>query len=108
MIQNNNISSALMAYQDALSRVSSKMTPAVEATPAAEEVNFANLVKDGINSAVGAVSQGEQMTLAGIAGKADIQDVVLAVSNAETALNSVVAVRDSAIKAYQQIIQMSI
>ena len=45
---------------------------------------------------------------AGIAGKADIQDVVLAVSNAEMALETVVAVRDTAIKAYKEIMQMTV
>ena len=44
----------------------------------------------------------------GIQGKADIQDVVLAVSNAEMALNTVVSVRDTAIKAYNSIISMPI
>lgn len=102
----NNISSALSAYQQALSRVSQKMTPAAEA-PKTQDV-FSDLVKDGLSAAVNASKNSEQMTLAGIAGKADIQDVVLAVSNAEVALNTVVAVRDSAIKAYQQILQMPI
>ena len=50
----------------------------------------------------------EQASLAGIIGKADIQDVVLAVSNAEVALETVVAVRDTAIKAYKEIMQMTI
>ena len=40
--------------------------------------------------------------------KADIQDVVLAVSNAEMALETVVAVRDTAIKAYKEIMQMTV
>ncbi len=106
MIQNNNISSALSAYQDALARVSGKMQPVQEAPK--QEESFIDLVKEGINSAVDASHNSEQMTMAGIAGKADIQDVVLAVSNAEVALNTVVAVRDSAIKAYQQILQLPI
>jgi flagellar hook-basal body complex protein FliE len=41
-----------------------------------------------------------------MSGKADIQDVVLAVSNAEVALETVVAVRDTAIKAYKEIMSM--
>ncbi len=106
MIQNNNISSALSAYQDALARVSNKMQPVQEAPK--EQESFIDLVKDGLTTAVEASKNSEQMTMAGIAGKADIQDVVLAVSNAEVALNTVVAVRDTAIKAYQQILQLPI
>ena len=52
--------------------------------------------------------QSEAVTLKGITGKADIQDVVLAVSNAEIALETVVAVRDTAIKAYKEIMSMPI
>ena len=43
-----------------------------------------------------------------VAGKADLTDVVTAVSEAETALNTVVAIRDRVISAYQDIIKMPI
>ena len=43
-----------------------------------------------------------------IKGTADMQDVVMAVSNAETALQTVVAVRDKVVTAYQEILQMPI
>ena len=66
------------------------------------------MVKDSIDNAVELSQQSEKMTIQGIQGKADIQDVVLAVANAETALETVVAVRDTAIKAYQTIMQMPI
>lgn len=104
----SNISSALNAYQEALGRVSNKLTPIENASSALPQEGFKDMVKEGLSAAITASQQGEAMTLKGIAGKADIQDVVLAVSNAEVALNTVVAVRDSAIKAYQQIMQMPI
>jgi len=43
-----------------------------------------------------------------LAGKADITQVVTAVNDAETALSTVVAIRDRAITAYQDIIKMAI
>lgn len=64
------------------------------------------MVRSAIENTVDAQNQAEKVTIAGIQGKADIQDVVLAVANAETALETVVAVRDTAIKAYNTIMQM--
>ena len=99
----NNISSALNAYQQALGRLGSKL-PVEEAKPAQND--FKEMVTDALTTAVDLSKKSEQMSVQGITGKADIQDVVLAVSNAQMALESVVAVRDSAIKAYKEIMSM--
>lgn len=105
----NNISSAMNAYQQALSRISGEPLKST----AAEEVSnqgsgFGDLVKSAVENVAELNHVAEKTTIAGIQGKADIQDVVLAVSNAETALETVVAVRDTAIKAYNTIMQMPI
>lgn len=102
----NNISSALNAYQQALSRIGGNV-PAEQPKPTINN-EFQNMVKSAVEDAVDLSKAGESMTLRGIQGKADIQDVVLAVSNAEMALNTVVSVRDTAIKAYNTIISMPI
>ena len=102
----NNISSALNAYQQALSRIGGNV-PVEQPKPTLNS-EFQNMVKSAVESAVDLSKTGETMTLQGIQGKADIQDVVLAVSNAEMALNTVVSVRDTAIKAYNTIISMPI
>ena len=101
-----SISSALNAYQQALGRIGAQ-TPVAEAKTV-QNSDFGAMVKDSIDNAVELSQQSEKMTIQGIQGKADIQDVVLAVANAETALETVVAVRDTAIKAYQTIMQMPI
>ena len=106
----NNISSALNAYQQALSRIgnaaqATTITTAENNTPRSQ---FQSLVTTAVQGAEKMTRQAEESSLAGIAGKADIQDVVLAVSNAEVALETVVAVRDTAIKAYKEIMQMTI
>ncbi|MGE5200770.1 MAG: flagellar hook-basal body complex protein FliE [Acidobacteriota bacterium] len=69
---------------------------------------FGDLVRQAAESAVGSVKQGEQTSLAGVMGKADIAQVAAAVANAETTLETVVAVRDRVIQAYQDIIKMPI
>lgn len=101
----NNISSALNAYQQALGRIGAQI-PTEKSAAANPNASFQNMVQDAVESSVNLSKKSEAMTLAGIQGKADIQDVVLAVSNAEMALETVVAVRDTAIKAYNTIIQM--
>lgn len=102
----SNISSALNAYQQALSRIGGNV-PVSEPKPTINN-EFHNLVKSAVDDAVDLSKTGEEMTLKAIQGKADIQDVVLAVSNAEMALNTVVSVRDTAIKAYNTIMSMPI
>lgn len=103
----SNISNALNAYQTALNRINN--TPA---TPKAEVIEpaqtFGSVLKNVVSEAVNAQKQAEITTINGISGKADIQDVVLAISNAEQALETVVAIRDTAIKAYNSIMQMNI
>ena len=106
----NNISSALNAYQQALGRINAQeQKVAANAEPINNADNsFGNMVKNAVEDTVAMQKQAEATTIAGIQGKADIQDVVLAVSNAEMALETVVAVRDTAIKAYNTIMQMPI
>jgi len=51
---------------------------------------------------------GEQMTASQATGQTDIVNVVNAVNNAELTLDTVVAIRDKVISAYQSIMQMPI
>ena len=101
------ISSALNAYQQALGRIGAKIESQQE-THKAVDSGFQNMVKDVVGNAVDLSSKAERMSMQMVTGKADIQDVVLAVSNAEVALETVVAVRDTAIKAYKDIMSMPI
>ncbi len=54
------------------------------------------------------MKQGEQMAANQVAGKASIVDVVSAVNQAEMTLDTVVAVRDKVVQAYQSIMNMPI
>ena len=106
----NNISSALNAYQQALSRIgnAAKATTITTAQNETPKNQFQNMVTKAINEAEQITQTAEETSIAGLAGKADIQDVVLAVSNAEVAVETVVAFRDTAIKAYKEIMQMTL
>lgn len=69
---------------------------------------FGDLVREALQSTVQSNRQAEQVSAQAVAGKADVTDVVTAVTNAEMALDTVVAVRDKVITAYQEIMRMPI
>jgi flagellar hook-basal body complex protein FliE len=69
---------------------------------------FGDLVKSAISDAVGASKHAEHQMAAQVAGKTELVDVVTAISAAEASLETVMAVRDQVISAYQEIMRMPI
>jgi len=69
---------------------------------------FGQFLSDAMKDSISTMKQGEKMAGANIAGKADIVDVVNAVNQAELTLDTVVAVRDKVVAAYQSIMNMPI
>jgi flagellar hook-basal body complex protein FliE len=70
--------------------------------------SFGDLVKGAIEGTVHTLQKGEQATMEAATGKTDLIKVTQAVNDAEVALQSVTAVRDKMVQAYQSIIQMPI
>lgn len=70
--------------------------------------SFSVLVSNALSNAVDEGHKAEQISTLAMMGKADINQLAIAVSNAELALNTVVAVSSKMVSAYQQIMQMSI
>jgi len=70
--------------------------------------SFSEILKATIGNASDAVSVSANTGIEALNGKADLVDVVTSVQNAEIVLESVVAVRDKVISAYQDIIKMPI
>lgn len=70
--------------------------------------DFASFVKEAAQDAVGTMKAGEQMSMKGVAGEADLTDVVQAVNSADITLRTVVSLRDRMVQAYQEIIRMPI
>ncbi|WP_416897133.1 MAG: flagellar hook-basal body complex protein FliE [Minwuia sp.] len=104
------LQNAAMAYGKAVSRGGDA---APEALPGAENAgttttSFADMLKAAGESASGAIQQAEQVGIRSNVEKVELTDVVQAVNNAEIALQTVVAVRDRVVEAYQQIIRMPI
>jgi flagellar hook-basal body complex protein FliE len=97
---------AVNAYRAAIERLA--QTPGNSEAGQAKPSDFSAMVQNFAESAVEVGKQSEQATAAAAAGKADINSVVLAVAEAELTLNSVVAIRDKVLQAYQQILRMPI
>jgi len=70
--------------------------------------DFAAVLRRGAQDAIAAGKNSELLSEQALAGKADIRDVVSAVNNAAMTLQTVVAVRDKVINAYNSILQMPI
>ena len=69
---------------------------------------FGQMLSEALQNTVDAARTSEAVSAKAVAGKADVTEVVTAVANAEMALDTVVAVRDRVISAYQEILRMPI
>ena len=70
--------------------------------------SFSDLLGDSIKGAIEAGKNSEAVSAKAIAGKADLNEVVTAVTNAEVTLQAALAIRDRVIQAYQDIVRMPI
>ena len=83
--------------------------PLAGAAPAAAGgQDFGDLLKSVMGNAMQASKTAETQMAAQVAGKAELIDVVTAISSAEASLETVMAVRDQVISAYQEIMRMPI
>ncbi|WP_426265882.1 flagellar hook-basal body complex protein FliE [Sphingomonas sp. LHG3443-2] len=77
--------------------------------PSATEAGGFGAMVEGLVANTGAsLRTAEQAGAAQVAGKGDLVDVVTAIGAAEVALDTMVAVRDRAVSAYQDIMRMQI
>ncbi len=70
--------------------------------------SFGALLKDAIGGVLEAGKASDAQQRAMVAGKANIVDVVTAVSETEVAVEALVSVRDRMIQAYEEIMRMPI
>lgn len=104
-------SAAANAYQ-AIARMSGNINGAVSSsmpqTSGVASGGFGDFLNGALKDAVGTMKAGEQAAAQQAAGQGDIVNVVNAVNKAEITLDTVVAVRDKVIQAYQSIMQMPV
>lgn len=83
--------------------------PATQPAAASElDASFSDMVASSLDAAAGKGHKAESVSTLALMGKADLTNLATAVNSAELALNTVTAIRDKVISAYQQIAQMPI
>ncbi len=73
-----------------------------------EGMSFSDFLRDKAASALNTLHAGEKMQAKAVAGTADFPEVVQAVTSAEVTLQTIVALRDRMVGAYQEIMRTSI
>ncbi len=101
-----NISNAISAYNRALKGEAPGTAAVGESEPKSGE--FADLVKSAIREAIEIGKTSETQSMAGIQDKADLNQVVTALAEAEVTLQTVVTVRDKMVEAYKEVLRMTI
>ncbi len=79
-----------------------------EAGATAGGPDFSKMLQGAMEQTYKSTQHAENMMVAQQQGKAELIDAVTAVASAETSLQSVIAIRDQVISAYQEIMRMPI
>ncbi len=79
-----------------------------KAVSGGDRPDFAAMVQSAVGSVAETGKAAEMQSAAAAMGNADIVDVVTAVAESEAALETLVAVRDRMIQAYEEIMRMPI
>jgi flagellar hook-basal body complex protein FliE len=70
--------------------------------------SFGSMIQNMVSDAAQSLRNAEHESAKQVAGRGDMIDVVTAIGAAETALDTVVAVRDKVVNAYSEIMRMQI
>lgn len=101
----DRIASAIAAYANTAQQ---GFASGLEARAPLPGENFADLVSGMVEDSITASRSAEQTSADALLGRADINDVVMAVGNAEMGLQMVTGLRDRIIEAYKDIMRMPI
>jgi flagellar hook-basal body complex protein FliE len=97
-----------LSVAKAYAAVQNQAASLAPSAPPKETGGFADLLKSAMGDAIKASKTAETQMAAQVQGKAELIDVATAISAAETSLQTVMAVRDQVISAYQEIMRMPI
>lgn len=102
--------SAASAYAN-VARLTSDPTAALAkgmGVPEPSQTSFTSVLKEALTAVNDLGQKSDAQTRSAVNGKANMVDVVTAVSETEVAIDAVVAVRDKVIAAYEEIMRMPI
>ncbi len=112
-----DINSALNAYNMSLNRAKKSINTGVvdselKAITPVKPVNsdddnsFYGIIKQSVQRAESINRKAEDLSKLAIAGQADMREVALAVTQAETSLKTIIGMRDKFLTAYKEILNM--
>lgn len=82
-------------------------TQVTRAAAAVQGPDFASVLAEVAAEGLQTLKTGEATALAGLQGKASVQEVVQAVMSTEQTLQAAIAIRDKVVAAYQEISRMA-
>ncbi len=110
MAINTPFNAATAAYGNASRLINQAAKPSTDLTAAATNGgnNFADLLAQNVQGVVDQGKVSDQMAMDMVSGKANVVDMVTALSETEMAIESMVTIRDRVISAYEEIMRMPI
>lgn len=99
---------AAAAYGRMLGSLAPGSSDAGTSAAAPAGASFGGMIENMVGEAATSLRTAETASAKQVAGKGDLIDVVTAIGAAETALDTVVAVRDRVVNAYSEIMRMQI
>ncbi|KKB10319.1 flagellar hook-basal body protein FliE [Devosia chinhatensis] len=100
---------ATAAYGNASRLINQAARPSTDLTAKASEgANFADILAQNVQGVVEQGKTSDQMAMDMVNGKANVVDMVTALSETEMAIESMVTIRDRVISAYEEIMRMPI
>ncbi|MBB4051482.1 flagellar hook-basal body complex protein FliE [Devosia subaequoris] len=110
VVSNTPFNAATAAYSNASRLINQAAKPQADLTATAPAAggNFADLLAQNVQGVVDQGKVSDQMALDMVSGKANVVDMVTALSETEMAIESMVTLRDKVISAYEEIMRMPI
>ena len=99
-----NVADALNAYRTGIKGLEGKDN----ATPVSGSDSFGSILGNVLGDMTDSLKHADQVGIAAVQGKANINEIVSAMSAAEVSLQTVVSIRDKLVSAYQELMRSGI
>lgn len=107
MVDVSTFSTAMNAYKNA-TKMGGEPSSIPTGDANAGKPGFGDLLTESLSQAKNTAYKNESISAKSLVGQAELHELVTSVTNAELTLNTVVAIRDRVINAYQDILKMPI
>jgi flagellar hook-basal body complex protein FliE len=96
-----NVADALSSYRSVVKGLEGNNN-------AASGTSFGDILGGVLDKTVDSLKEADKVSLAAVHGKATLNEIVTAVSSAETALQTIVSIRDRLVGAYQELMRSGV